>query len=92
MNRFVIAALLIAGLASNALAQPKAAAPVKPEGELRWALYVTRAPAWFDPGELTAGSITPYWVLYAMHDALLKAMPTRNRLRSGLHQATVPSA
>jgi peptide/nickel transport system substrate-binding protein len=75
MKRLVIAVLLTIGLASPALAQPKSAAPVKPEGEMRWALYVTLAPAWFDPGELTAGFITPYWVLYAMHDALLKAMP-----------------
>jgi peptide/nickel transport system substrate-binding protein len=75
MKRLVIAALLTVGLASHALAQPKSAAPVKPEGEMRWALYVTLAPAWFDPGELTAGFITPYWVLYALHDALLKAMP-----------------
>ena len=75
MKRLVIAVLLVVSLAGTALAQPKSAAPVKPEGEMRWALYVTLAPAWFDPGELTAGSITPYWVLYAMHDALLKAMP-----------------
>ena len=27
-----------------------AAAQAKPEGEMRWALYVTIAPAWLDPG------------------------------------------
>jgi peptide/nickel transport system substrate-binding protein len=41
---------------------------------MRWALYVTLAPVWFDPGEV-AGQLTPFWVLYAMHDALVKAMP-----------------
>jgi peptide/nickel transport system substrate-binding protein len=51
-----------------------AAAQRKPEGEMRWALYVTLAPAWFDPGEVT-GLITPFWVLYAIHDALVKPMP-----------------
>ena len=75
MTRFAIAVLLVVGLAGNTWAQPKAAPPVKPEGEMRWALYVTLAPAWFDPGELTAGFITPFWVLYALHDALFKAMP-----------------
>jgi peptide/nickel transport system substrate-binding protein len=31
-------------------------------------------PAWFDPGEVV-GVITPFWVLYALHDALVKPMP-----------------
>jgi peptide/nickel transport system substrate-binding protein len=53
--------------------EPAAAQP-KPEGEMRWALYVTLAPLWFDPGEV-AGQITPFWVLYAIHDALVKPMP-----------------
>jgi len=51
-----------------------AAAQAKPEGEMRWALYVTLSPVWFDPGEVI-GVITPFWVLYAMHDALVKPMP-----------------
>ena len=28
----------------------RAAAQNKPEGEMRWALYVTLSPVWFDPG------------------------------------------
>ena len=32
----------------------RAAAQAKPEGEMRWALYVTVPPAWFDPGESSA--------------------------------------
>jgi peptide/nickel transport system substrate-binding protein len=75
MTRFVSAVLIVVGLVAPTWAQPKAAPPVKPEGEMRWALYVTLAPSWFDPGEVTAGFITPYWVLYALHDALFKAMP-----------------
>ena len=51
-----------------------ASAQAKPEGEMRWALYVTLAPAWFDPAEVI-GVLTPFWVLYAMHDALVKPMP-----------------
>jgi peptide/nickel transport system substrate-binding protein len=45
-----------------------------PEGELRIASHVSLAPTWFDPAE-TAGIITPFMMLYAMHDAMLKAMP-----------------
>jgi peptide/nickel transport system substrate-binding protein len=51
-----------------------ASAQAKPAGEMRWALYVTLAPAWFDPGEVV-GLITPFWVLYAIHDALVKPTP-----------------
>jgi len=51
-----------------------AAAQAKPEGEMRWALYVTLSPLWFDPGE-TLGLITPFWVMYGLHDALVKPMP-----------------
>src|SRR5262249_32160657 len=52
-----------------------ATAQAKPEGEMRWALYVTLSPVWFDPGEVV-GLITPFWVLYAIHDALVKPMPS----------------
>ena len=42
---------------------------------MRFALYVTLAPAWLDPGELILGNLTPFWMLYALHDALVKPMP-----------------
>src|SRR5262245_5770648 len=45
-----------------------------PEGQLTWAFHVSLAPTWFDPAE-TAGIITPFKFLYAMHDALVKSMP-----------------
>jgi peptide/nickel transport system substrate-binding protein len=41
---------------------------------MRWALYVTVSPNWFDPGEVV-GQLTPFWFLYAIHDALVKPMP-----------------
>ena len=65
-------ALVFALLAGGLFDQP--AAQTKPEGEMRWALYVTLSPVWFDPGEVV-GQLTPFWVLYAMHDALVKPMP-----------------
>jgi peptide/nickel transport system substrate-binding protein len=64
--------LMIVSFAGG-LAGP-AAAQTKPEGEMRWALYVTLSPVWFDPGEVV-GQLTPFWILYALHDALVKAMP-----------------
>ncbi len=71
MRAFMVVALcllLAGGLVGRADAQ------AKPEGEMRWALYVTVAPAWLDPGEVQ-GFITPFWIQYALHDALVKPMP-----------------
>jgi hypothetical protein len=56
-------------LASLVSASPVGAA----EGELRWALHVTRAARWLDPAETEAFN-TPYMVIYAVHDALVKPM------------------
>jgi peptide/nickel transport system substrate-binding protein len=67
-----LAAVLIATLLCAGLARP-AAAPAA-EGEVRWALHVTLAAKWLDPAETEAFN-TPYMVLYAVHDALVKPMP-----------------
>lgn len=45
-----------------------------PTGELRYALPVTLAPAWFDPAE-TPAQLLPFAVLYALHDALVRPVP-----------------
>jgi peptide/nickel transport system substrate-binding protein len=66
-----------------------AAAQTKPEGEMRWALYVTLVPAWNDPGESVAGVLTPFWVLYALHDALVKPMPNQRMAASLAESWTV---
>ena len=52
-----------------------AVAQTRPEGEIRFAVYVTIAPAWLDPGETSPGNLTPFWMQYALHDALVKPMP-----------------
>ena len=44
------------------------------EGQLTWAIHFSLAPTFFDPAE-TPGIITPFLVLYALHDALVKPMP-----------------
>ena len=71
--RALVSVILVAALLLGAGLTP-AAAQAKPEGEMRWALYVTLAPAWFDPAEVV-GVLTPFWVLTALHDALVKPMP-----------------
>src|SRR5216117_1317215 len=84
---FAPAITLVCALLLGALANP-AAAQTKPEGEMRWALYVTLAPAWFDPAEVI-GVLTPFWVLYAMHDALVKPMPGNHQTPSLAESWTV---
>src|SRR6516165_4042892 len=44
--------------------------------QLTWGVHISLAPTWFDPAE-TPGIITPFMVLYALHDALVKPMPGR---------------
>jgi peptide/nickel transport system substrate-binding protein len=53
------------------VAGPAAAAP---EGTMTWGVHITLASRWLDPAE-TEGIITPFMVLYALHDALVKPMP-----------------
>jgi len=81
---YMLCALLTVGLFGSAPAQ------TKPEGEMRWALYVTLPPVWFDPGEV-AGQLTPFWILYALHDALVKPMPG-NMLSPSLAESWTVSA
>src|SRR5260370_41215167 len=62
--------LLVLAAPIAAHAQVGKAAP----GEMRWALHVTLAARWLDPAETEAFS-TPFMVMYALHDALVKPMP-----------------
>jgi peptide/nickel transport system substrate-binding protein len=62
---------LLVCLVLCAVAAPAMAAP---EGQLTWAVQFALAPTWFDPAE-TTGIITPFFTLYAIHDALVKPMP-----------------
>ena len=50
------------------------AAEAAPEGQMVWAFHVTLAPRWLDPAE-TESVATPFKILYALHDALVKPMP-----------------
>src|SRR5438046_443030 len=47
-----------------------------PTGQMTWALHFTLAPTLFEPAE-TPGLITPFLILYALHDGLVKPMPDR---------------
>jgi len=70
---------VLALTATGAVAAATASVPYRvfaadPEGQLTWGIHVSLAPTWFDPAE-TPGIITPFMVLYALHDAMVKPMP-----------------
>ena len=48
-----------------------------PEGQITWAVHTTLVPAWFDPVDMPS-VITPFMVLYAIHDAVVKPMPGKS--------------
>ncbi len=66
----LISAILVAVVVGVPAPQPAAAA----EGQMTWGVHITLVPTYFDPAE-TAGLVTPFMLLYALHDALVKPMP-----------------
>jgi peptide/nickel transport system substrate-binding protein len=56
------------------LAPPAVPAATAADGQMTWAVHVSIAPAWFDPGE-HPGIVTTMMIFYALHDALVKPMP-----------------
>ena len=78
----LIVALLLAGPA-------RAQAPA-PAGEVAVSFHVTLAPSWFDPSTAPA-QITPFGVLYAIHDALVRPLPGQ-KMGPSLAEAWTESA
>jgi len=64
--------LLVALLALLIAASPPAEAT--PEGQMTWGVHISLAPTWFDPAE-TPGIITPFMVMHALHDSMVKPSP-----------------
>ncbi|HEU0154684.1 MAG TPA: ABC transporter substrate-binding protein [Stellaceae bacterium] len=66
--------LLAAAALGLAAGAPRFAHAATAGDQLNWAIHVSLAPTWFDPAD-TQGIITPFMVLYALHDAVVKPMP-----------------
>src|SRR5579885_2180579 len=69
--------LLAVAALGAAAGVPRIARAAAPTGELTWGIHVTLASTWLDPAE-TQGIITPFMVLYALHDAMVKPMPEKS--------------
>src|SRR5262249_47573550 len=67
--RSLVAAVIALGILAGA-----SPAPAAPDGTLTIGVHVTLVSRWLDPGD-TEALITPFMVLYAIHDALVKPMP-----------------
>src|SRR5216683_326803 len=67
MRPIVLAAVLLLAALPPATAQT-------PAGELTVSFHVTLAPSWFDPSTAPP-QITPFGILYAIHDALVRPYP-----------------
>jgi peptide/nickel transport system substrate-binding protein len=69
----VLISILLLAVPAAAPVGPRPAAAA-PEGTFTWGVHITLAPTWLDPAE-TPGMITPFMILYALHDAMVKPMP-----------------
>ena len=67
------AGLLLAAIFALPTSAPRAADPA-PSGRAVMAWHVTIAPSWFDPSTAPP-QITPFGMLYAIHDALVRPYP-----------------
>ncbi len=72
ISRLLLILTILVVLLGIVVATPARSEP--PAGQLTWAVHVSLAPSWFDPAE-TTGIITPFMLLYAIHDPLVKPMP-----------------
>ena len=69
-RRDVLAAATALGLLGGSAGSDAA----NSRARLVWGTHISLAPTWLEPAE-TGGVITPFMMLYAIHDALVKPMP-----------------
>src|SRR5437773_5528473 len=86
----VIFALLVASLPIVGITQ-EVAAQAAPTGEVIIAWHVTIAPTWFDPSTAPA-QITPFGILFALHDALVRPLPGKGKMSPSLAESWSESA
>src|SRR6185437_10877610 len=64
----------VLALSAAAAVVPQVSLAAPSASQLTYGVHVTIPPSWLDPAE-TQGIITPFMVLYAIHDAVVKPMP-----------------
>src|SRR3954469_9854795 len=71
LTRRDLIALSALGFAAG---HPEAVFGADAQGRLTYGVHVSLAPSWLDPAE-TNGLVTPFMLIYALHDGVVKAMP-----------------
>ena len=89
MNRRQIVSLLVVAALTLSWTGSMSAQR-QPAGEIVYAMPVTIAPAWFDPAE-NGGLITPFLVLYALHDGVVRPMPGAKIGNSLVESRSIPA-
>jgi peptide/nickel transport system substrate-binding protein len=85
-----IAALLVTSLQFLGISR-EVAAQTAPAGEAVVAWHVTIAPTWFDPSTAPP-QITPFGILFALHDALVRPLPGKGKMSPSLAESWTESA
>jgi hypothetical protein len=85
----VVFALLVASLLFLGMTR-EVAAQTAPAGEAVIAWHVTIAPTWFDPSTAPA-QITPFGILFALHDALVRPLPGKGKMSPSLAESWTES-
>ena len=73
-SRGMLSAALFFAAVAFAAAPASAADQPQPKGKAVMAWHVTISPTWFDPSTAPP-QITPFGMLYAIHDALVRPYP-----------------
>src|SRR5262245_8452047 len=90
-RRPLIVGSLVAAVLTLAVVVPvPASAQTAPAGEAVMAWHVTIAPTWLD-SPTAPPQITPFGILYAIHDALVKPLPNQ-RMGASLAESWTESA
>ena len=75
LDRLAVPALALSLILGSLFSIPTGpAAAQTPAGEVAVSFHVTLAPSWFDPSTAPP-QITPFGVMYALHDALVRPLP-----------------
>ena len=80
-SRRAILGSVVAGLLTVGGGVLQAADAKEPSGQVVQAWHVTIAPSWFDPSTAPP-QITPFGMLYAIHDALVRPYPGQKMVRA----------
>ena len=88
-DRYIVIVLAsVVLLAVGGIQEVTAQAP--PAGEVVIAWHVTIAPTWFDPSSAPA-QITPFGILFALHDALVRPLPGKGKMSPSLAESWTES-